>query len=203
MGTDEVEADERPPSSREVDSSTQTVRIGGDWFLGDKSVWDAAHMALVWLGGAVSTGVVGNAAYDALEGILRRLRRAEPDEQAAIGHADAVSLAQIAVMQRFDELGLQALADGDITGVEARQPYTGRWWVYLSGPRMSIKVDIVGYEPKREALQTTVSLLRHPAIDEARRTAWGTDDALRVAVPADSENTKHIAKPGPDPHPHA
>lgn len=121
--------------------------------------------ALKWLGAALLSGVLGNAAFDALKQAVGRRKG-----QAPVTAEDALALAESAVRVRCHEMGLSQPARLDHYKYQAAD---GRWIVGLCD-RQTLRrfyVRIPPGRPNDEQLSLDIFVPDAPALDENREQA--------------------------------
>lgn len=100
--------------------------------LGDPSYLETV---IIWVGGAIGAGVIGNAAYDTLKAGWARLRLRSRKAQRAINldsYSAVVQLARVTLYQRLADAGFEPIPDGVINIVRCERNERG-WLVAFSG----------------------------------------------------------------------
>lgn len=121
-----------------------------------------AQEALVWIGGATVAGVVGNAAYDALKAVVRRLRAVGSSDLSC---EDASLIAGIALAVRCDMLELEPPNLNSLT-CHAYPVKDGGWTVVFSGDQLAATVEIPPGDPTESS--STVILTYHRMVNRRR-----------------------------------
>jgi hypothetical protein len=136
---------------REVDSAGRPVVVVSDWRLDDEvnlGGGTSGTEVVVWLAGAVSPGILGNAAYVSLERAVaaaRRRRRADPRRpwawfrpaRPAVPEELARTIALLLVSVYASRVQRKRVAPEDLEVVQVA--YEGRLWhVEVRGPRRRV-----------------------------------------------------------------
>ncbi|MFB9690039.1 hypothetical protein [Amycolatopsis plumensis] len=105
----------------------------------DRHEWGASaavFTVILYLGGAAASGVVGNAAYDALKAVAKdmagRLRAADTGSAAPLTESEAIERSKVLISARFDEPlgGLELISSEMRFPDHASVSFQGESWHY-------------------------------------------------------------------------
>ena len=112
--------------------------------------------AVVWVGGAVSAGVLGNAAYDLLKAAASRLlRRSSPK---ILSQPQAVQIARKALRERLIQAEIDDCPEDEELQVAQWSLSERGWWIVLRGPGVHAYVTIPAASKRRDAIEAVVKV---------------------------------------------
>ncbi|MFG3419293.1 helix-turn-helix domain-containing protein [Micromonospora sp. NPDC048063] len=117
---------------------------------------DALGTTVVWVGGALSAGVLGNAAYDLLKAAASRLlRRGSPK---VLSQPQAVQIARRALQERVAQAEIDNFPEVEVLEVAEWSLSERGWRILLQGPEVLASVEIPAASERRDAVKAVVSV---------------------------------------------
>ncbi|MEV0810905.1 hypothetical protein [Micromonospora sp. NPDC050200] len=164
------------PAPPRIEAQPPATAGGGGWAGAGSVDFEVVKTAAIWIGGALGTGVVGNAFYDALKTTMRRLlgRKKRP---LVLEREAASRIARDALSRRAADAGISDLPDDAVLHVECWRGQDG-WLIRLSGDNIKARVRIPSTAVSEEGVKAEVAIVlsgsrmrREQAAD-----AWSADD---------------------------
>ncbi|WP_128763565.1 hypothetical protein [Micromonospora sp. MW-13] len=119
---------------------------------------DAAVLtaAVVWVGGAVGAGVLGNAAYDLFKAAVSRLlRRSSPK---ILSQPQAVQIARKALRERLMQAEIDDFPEDEELQVDQWSLSERGWWIVLQGLDVRAYVTIPAASERKDAIEAEVKV---------------------------------------------
>ncbi|MEH1015784.1 hypothetical protein V6U90_22060 [Micromonospora sp. CPCC 206060] len=112
--------------------------------------------AVVWVGGAVSAGVLGNAAYDLLKTAVSRLLGRNSFK--ILSQPQAVQIARRALRERVAQAEIDDFPEDEALRVAEWSLSERGWWIVLRGPDVHAYVTIPATSKRRDAIEAVVKV---------------------------------------------
>ncbi|MEV0326349.1 hypothetical protein AB0H63_07825 [Micromonospora echinospora] len=140
-----------PPPLPNEETSPRAYPQG--WGIDDTATLTAA---VVWVGGAVSAGVLGNAAYDLFKAAVSRLlNRSSPK---VLSQPQAVQIARRALRERLVKAEIDAYPEDEELQVADWSLSDRGWWIVLQGPGVRAYVTIPAASERKDAIEAVVKV---------------------------------------------
>lgn len=118
-------------------------------------------IAMVWVGGAVSAGVLGNATYDLLKATVSRLLSRQADTKVVLSQTQAVQIARVALRERIEQIGVDDFPADVQLRVRDWWLSETEWWITLVGPGVRARMKVPKSVGSKDAIGVDVEVWAH------------------------------------------